>query len=108
MPMKRTLSLLALSLLLLSACSKDDETTAETSATSTTVEVNQESTVEVEEESSVELATKEKSCKNSGGTFQNSTCTCPDDTYGSTNTPIFTYDEKTGYCVDPDENPEAF
>lgn len=102
--MKRTLTLLALSFLLIAGCGfgKDDEDTTESSQTSQTV--TQQTNEETETEDA-QLATKEKSCKDSGGTYKNGTCTCPKDTYGSNNTPIYTYNAKTGYCEDPDGVP---
>lgn len=44
----------------------------------------------------------EKACVDSGGTFSGGKCTCPDDTYefDGKDVPLYTYEEKTGYCID--------
>ncbi|QQR54677.1 hypothetical protein IPG41_05825 [Candidatus Peregrinibacteria bacterium] len=100
--MKRTLSLLTLSLLLLSACSSGKDKSTDPNSDSTQ-ESNRENS-ENESEATT-LATKEKSCKDSGGSFKNGTCTCPSDTYGPDDTLIYTYNSKTGHCEDPDGAP---
>lgn len=98
--MKRTLSIFALGLLMLSGCSfgKDDPTPAETSSA-------QETDTSTSSSETASNATKEKSCKDSGGSYKNGTCTCPDDTYGPNDTLIYTYNAKTGHCEDPDGAP---
>ena len=45
------------------------------------------------------LKMKEVACEDSGGTFVDETCECPDETYGD-NWPLYTYDEETGYCME--------
>ena len=42
----------------------------------------------------------ETACVDSGGTFTNETCECPDDSYGEENWPLYEYDEETENCID--------
>jgi len=45
------------------------------------------------------LKMKEVTCEDSGGTFVDENCECPDETYGD-DLPLYTYEEETGYCMD--------
>lgn len=103
--MKKSTALFVASLFLFSACSSpfgDSEEETNRPQVDSLPEVQEDTQAETE---ATALKEKEEACDNSGGDFNNGTCTCPDDTYGSNATPIFTYDEKTGYCVDPDGEP---
>ncbi len=102
--MKKSTALFIASLLLLSACGSPFSDSEETSRPQVDSQPETQEETQAEAEA-IALKTKETACENSGGKFSDETCTCPTDTYGSKNTPIFTYDEKTGYCVDPDGEP---
>ncbi len=97
--MKKSLALFATGLLLLTACKSPF------SSEEGTTRPEEETEVQEVTDSITETAQKEKSCEDSGGTYKNGTCSCPEDTYGNQNTPIFVYNEKTGYCEDPDGVP---
>jgi murein DD-endopeptidase MepM/ murein hydrolase activator NlpD len=90
--MKKYLFLIIITALFLSACSpkateptiSDDDDIPSTSAD---IVFNQ----------------KEKACIDSGGTFSDSKCTCPDGTYefDGKDVPLYNYEESTGLCIDP-------
>lgn len=106
--MKKSIALLAASLIVLSACtspfgSKEESTEVKVDPSQT--EENTEVTQDDSQAAAVALNEKESNCKDSGGTFKEGTCSCPELTYGNDNSPIFTYNESTGYCVDPDGIP---
>lgn len=118
--MKNLAIVLALAFLILPGCNIKDSTDVELEdideGSTTTVESTDEEDEETEEDDDTvtttstkknpealtaeELAMKETACEDSGGTFANKTCDCPDDVYGE-NTALYTYDEFTGQCLDP-------
>jgi len=50
-----------------------------------------------------QISQKEADCVDSGGTFSDNKCTCPDGTYefDGVDVPLYNYEESTGLCIDP-------
>lgn len=98
--MKKSALLLSLVFLVFSGCNTAETETTTSSDTQETDEFGLIIGQEEEAQAAQALKMKEVACEDSGGTFAEETCTCPDDTYGEKNWPLYTYDEKTGYCMD--------